>query len=60
MLPSICPRPFATDSKVTPKHSILCTIYPAFTNDVATELNYDRYKFAVQVFVGERRDQGVR
>jgi len=24
------------------------------------ELNYDRYKFIVQVIVGERREQGVR
>lgn len=24
------------------------------------ELNYDRYKFVVQVIVGERREQGVR
>lgn len=23
-------------------------------------LNYERYKFAVQVIIGERRDQGVR
>ncbi len=27
---------------------------------IGTALGYDRYKFAVQVLVGERRDQGVK
>lgn len=40
--------------------TILIISLNLYVHNLSTGLNYERYKFVVQVIIGERRDQGVR